>query len=70
MAKKRGNSEGSIYKTTNGLWRACYTVHTASGIKRKYLSGKTRKEVSEKLTKAMADRNNGLVFEAGTVTVE
>jgi integrase len=70
MAKKRGNSEGSIYKTSTGLWRACYIVHTASGIKRKYLSGKLRKQVSEKLTKAMADRNNGLVFEAGTVTVE
>lgn len=69
MSKKRGNSEGSIYKTKNDLWRGSYTVHTAAGVKRKYLSAKTRKEVSEKLTKAMADRDGGLVFDAGTVTV-
>ncbi len=69
MTSKRGNSEGSIYKTKTGLWRASYTVHTAAGVKRKYLSGKTRKEVSEKLTRAMADRDGGLVFDAGTVTV-
>ncbi len=69
MSKKRGNSEGSIYKTKSGLWRASYTVHTAAGVKRRYLSGKTRAEVSEKLTKAMADRDGGLVFDAGTLTV-
>lgn len=69
MAKKRGNSEGSIYKTKNGLWRACYTVHPAAGVRRKYLSGKTRADVSEKLTKAMADRDSGLVFDAGKQTV-
>lgn len=70
MAKKRGNSEGSVYKTKTGLWRGSYTVHTADGVKRRYLSGKTRAEVSEKLTKAMADRDNGLVFDTGTITVK
>lgn len=70
----RANGEGSIYKVRdkNGKvtgYRGAYYVHTASGPKRKYLSGKTRIEVSEKLTKAMSDRNGGFVFDAGTVTV-
>ena len=69
MARKRGNSEGSIYRTETGLWRGAYTVHTADGVKRTYLSGKTRSEVAAKLTKAMADRNSGLVFDAGNLAV-
>lgn len=74
MSRKRGNGEGSIYPVkdkegrTTGYRAACY-VHTTNGPKRKYLSGKTRKEVSEKVTKAMADRDGGLIFDAGTVTV-
>lgn len=71
----RANGEGSIYKVRDKSgkitgYRAAYYVHTAKGPKRKYLSGKTRDEVAIKLTKAMADRNGGLVFDAGTVTVE
>lgn len=69
MASKRGNNEGSISRRAGGGWMAQYTAHTAAGPKRKTLYGKTRAEVSEKLTKAMADRDNGLVFDAGTVTV-
>jgi integrase len=48
---------------------ARYTVQTATGAKRKALYGKTRGEVSEKLTKAMADRDGGLVFDADGVRV-
>jgi len=39
------------------------------GPKRKVLYGKTRADVSAKLTKAMADRDDGLVFDAGGSTV-
>ena len=60
---KRGNGEGSITRRKDGLYMARYTVQTATGPKRKALYGKTRGEVSEKLTKAMADRDGGLVFE-------
>ena len=67
MARKRGNSEGSIYRTKSGLWRGAYTVYTAGGVKRKYLSGKTRAEVAAKLTKAMADRDGGLIFDVGNL---
>jgi integrase len=44
-------------------------VHTAKGPKYRYLYGKTRAVVAEKLTKAMADRDSGLIFDAGKVTV-
>ncbi len=67
---KRGNGEGSITRRKDGLYMARYTVQTATGAKRKTLYGKTRGEVSEKLTKAMADRDGGLVFDAGGQTVE
>ena len=70
---KRGNGEGSIYEhKRNGKkvgYRGSYTVYTADGPKRRYVTGKTRQEVRQKLTKAMADRDGGLVFDAGILTV-
>ena len=66
---KRGNGEGSITRRKDGLYMARYTVQTATGSKRKTLYGKTRNEVSEKLTKAMADRDDGLVFDADNLKV-
>ena len=72
MAKK-GNGEGSIYPhNRNGKrvgYRGAYTVYTASGPKRRYVTGKTREEARQKLTRAMADRDGGLVFEDGGLTV-
>jgi integrase len=69
VAKKRGNGEGSISRRKNGGWMAQYSVYTAEGRKRKTIYGKTRAEVSEKLTKALADRDGGIVYEAGNLTV-
>jgi integrase len=69
VARKRGNGEGSITRRKDGLYMARYTVQTATGTKRKTLYGKTRNEVSEKLTKAMADRDDGLVFDADNLKV-
>ena len=70
MARKRGNNEGSITRRKDdGRWMARYTLHTAEGPKRKTLYGKTRAEVSTKLTKAMANRDGGLFFDAGSFTV-
>jgi integrase len=63
MAKKRGNNEGSIYRRKNGTWAAQYTVWTAEGRKRRSVAGKTRAEVSRKLTEAMADRDGGSLYE-------
>lgn len=73
MARKRGNNEGSIYEhVRNGKkvgYRGAYSVHTAEGVKRRYISGRTREEVRRKLGKAMADRDGGLVLDAGSLTV-
>ena len=69
MAGKRGNGEGSIYRRTDGRWVGQYLVHTAKGPKYRYLYGKTRQAVAEKLTKAMADRDGGLIFDTGKVTL-
>src|SRR5215211_494294 len=73
MAKKNGNGEGSIYPhKKNGKkvgYRGAYTVYSAEGPKRRYVSGKTREEVRHKLTKAMVDRDGGLIFDAGHLRV-
>jgi integrase len=67
--KRRGNGEGTIYKRKDGRYEARYTVHTASGPKRRAIYGKTRAEVAEKLTKAMADRDKGVCFDASIITL-
>lgn len=70
---KNGNGEGSIYPhNRNGKkvgYRGAYVVHTAAGPKRRYVSGKTRDEVRQKLTKAMANRDGGLIFDDKNLTV-
>ena len=67
---KRGNGEGSIGRRKDGLYMARYTVQTATGTKRKTLYGKTRSEVSAKLSKALTDREGGLTYDAGKQTVQ
>ncbi len=66
---KRGNGEGSITRRKGGGWSAQYVVYTSEGRKRRTLYGKTRAEVAAKLSKALADREGGLVFDAGNLTV-
>jgi integrase len=71
---KRGNGEGSIYpiRGKDGKvkgYRAAYVVYTADGVKRRYLSGKRREDVRDKLAKAVSDRSDGLVFDGGAMTV-
>jgi integrase len=73
VAKKRGNGEGSIYPyKRNGKrvgYRGAYVVHTAEGRKRRYVIGKTRNEVHDKLIEALGNRAQGLNFDAGNLTV-
>jgi integrase len=70
---KNGNGESSIYEhKRNGKkvgYRGAYTVYTIEGAKRRYVSGKTREEVRQKLARAIADRDGGLIFDAGNQTV-
>jgi integrase len=69
---KNGNGEGSIYlHKRNGKkvgYRGSYWVHTAEGPKRRYVSGKTRDEVHDKLIEALGNRAQRLVFDAGNLT--
>jgi integrase len=71
--KERGNGKGSIYPhKRDGKkvgYRGAYTIYTASGPKRRFVAGRTREEAHQKLTKAMADRDGGFVFDTGTLTV-
>src|ERR671916_512402 len=69
VSKKRGNGEGSIYRRKDGRWVGQYTVYTATGPKYRYIYGKTRAAVAEKLAKAIAIRGSGFVFDAGNLTV-
>jgi integrase len=69
VSKKRGNGEGSITKRKDGRWMARFTVHTAKGPKRKHISGRTRQEVAEKLSKAVSDRVGGVVFDGDNETL-
>ncbi len=74
IGNKRGNGEGSTYEhVRNGKkvgYRGAYTVYTYEGPKRRYVTGKTREEVRQKLTRAMADRDGGYVFNDEGLTVE
>jgi integrase len=66
---RRGKSEGSIYRRKDGRWVGQYGVQTGSGKKTKYIYGKNRKEVAAKLAKAIAERDAGVVFDAGSLKV-
>ena len=73
MARKNGNGEGSIYphkKNSRKVgYRGAYVVHTAEGLKRRYVSGKDRDEVRRKLTEAMANRDKGIVYDDENITL-
>ncbi len=66
---KRGNGEGSVYQRKDGRWVGQYLVYLPSGPKYRYIYAKTRKLAADKLTKAMADRNGGIVFDDENLTV-
>ncbi|WP_207955907.1 N-terminal phage integrase SAM-like domain-containing protein [Rubrobacter marinus] len=66
---KRGNGERSVYQRKDGRWVGQYLVYLPSGPKYRYIYAKTRKAATEKLTRAMADRNGGIVFDDENMTV-
>ena len=71
MSKKRGQNEGSIRKRPDGTWEARVTVGImADGKqKRKSLYGKTRQEVSVKMTDLMNSLQKGLITNPTEVTL-
>ena len=58
--RRRGRGEGSIYRRKDDRWVGQYEVNG----KRRYVYGRTRKEVAEKSNKAIAQRDAGLVSQA------
>ena len=61
---KKANSEGSIYKDKQGHWRGVVTLYCVEGVpKRKYFYGKTKREVTEKVNKALSEIQNNTYSE-------
>jgi integrase len=69
--RKRANGEGSIRKKSNGRWEAVLTTgHDQHGKQQRlYFSGKSHGEVSDKIGKAKADRNDGVLIAEANITV-
>ena len=65
MVRKRGNGEGGISRRKDGRWEGRYY----SGEQRRSVYGKTRKEVAEKLTKAIVTKDDTPVFVPAEITV-
>ncbi|ETA00428.1 site-specific recombinase XerD [Frankia casuarinae] len=63
---RRGAGEGAIYKDASGRWRATVDLGWKDGKRqRKYLSGKTRTEVAEKLRALRREQEDGVAVVTG-----
>jgi Phage integrase, N-terminal SAM-like domain len=59
MTRRRGHGEGSIYRReSDDRWVGSLTLENG---KRKYFYGKSRKEVQEKLQKALMEQKQGIL---------
>ena len=69
MGKKRGCGEGSITKRKDGKWQAAVTIgRNPNGTqKRCYVYGKTRTEVSDKLSAIIKELKTGLQLDLSKV---
>ena len=69
--RKRGNSEGSIYKMKDGRWRAAVSLGKGANgkPKRKTFTAATRHEVAEQMTDALRDKQRGININPGKQTV-
>jgi hypothetical protein len=67
---RRGNNEGSIGQRKDGRWESRIDLGYGNGKRRrKSIYGETRKEVQEKLTRALRARQLGLPVESDRLTV-
>jgi integrase len=76
MARKRqrANGEGTVYPRKNKdgkitSYRGSYWAQTAKGLKRRYVSAKTKTEVLALLRKEVARQDDGLIFDAENLTL-
>ncbi|MGN0576871.1 MAG: tyrosine recombinase XerC [Ruminococcus sp.] len=69
-AGRKGNHEGSIYKDKQGRWRGLVSMPSTNGkYKRKYLYGKTRREVSEKMNDLLNQLRTNTYIEPCKITL-
>jgi integrase len=68
--QRRANGEGGVTRRKDGSWMARYTVQTPTGRKRKVIYAKSHEEARRKLAEAIAERDKGLVYDSGNVTLE
>ncbi len=63
ISTRCGHGEGSIYqRSDNGLWCTVVDLGVVNGKrKRKYIYGRTRKEVAEKLKVVLRDQQQGVL---------
>ncbi len=67
---RRGNHEGSIYKDAQGRWRGVITLYSTDGkSKKKYLYGRTKREVTEKMKKMQLEILSGNYIEPDHTTL-
>lgn len=73
MAKHRSNGEGSIYKRKDGGWFGVITVgiDPETGKQdRRYIYGKTRQKVAQKMNETLHKVNTGTYIEPTRITVK
>jgi len=71
MAGKRANGDGSVYQQADGSWRGAITVQV-DGLgrpKRKYVSGKSQKEVREKIKHLLRLKDENALVDPSRITV-
>lgn len=69
-SQRRANGEGGVTRRKDGSWMARYTVRTPTGRKRRVIYARSREEARRRLAEAIADRDRGLVYDSGNVTIE
>lgn len=69
--RERGNGEGCISQRKDGTWCAVITIGRKEdgSLKRRFFYGKTREEAAGKLTKALAELQQGTYVEPSKLTV-
>src|ERR671917_283945 len=64
--KRRDKGEGSVYRRKDGR---CIGEYEDANGKRRYVSGKAKAEVRQKIRKLLADRDEGIAYDSGNLTV-
>jgi len=71
MSRRNANGEGSIWLRKDGRWCAGAYVRTVGNrVERRYVYGRTRKEVVAKLVDLQKRHNDGYAAGSTTLTVE